>query len=291
MKGVEIEMEFDQVHMAKRLNLMKRKKWWRESRGLRGGGALLALIDGEEEEYVTVIFLLVSKREIGPWDHDERDSSSKIQRVCDLASDAKRAMITLRLASPTYEVDLSKLIYLASNNRRSFSSSRPLILVEFPAVLYNSFEGVLRCLQSLHKNPAYIPFTTWLAPRVHDNTFTQDPAITNTDGNITVPPPVYLLNDTILDLSCIPTSTHNNNNTARPLTMSLSQDPHLLSTQLSEVTTLDTGQAVAMISALRHEVALIQGPPGTGKSYVGIQIARCLLKNRDLLDLGPILCV
>jgi phosphate starvation-inducible protein PhoH len=73
--------------------------------------------------------------------------------------------------------------------------------------------------------------------------------------------------------------------------MSISHDPHMLSTRLSEVTTLDTGQATAIISALRHEIALIQGPPGTRKSYVGIQIARVLLNNRDLLGLGPILCV
>jgi hypothetical protein len=292
IKGVEIEIEFDQVRGARNSNLMRRKQWWRESRGLREGGAILALIDGEEEEDTAVIFLLVSRREICTLDHDEQHSPSGIRHVRDLASSAKRAMITLRLASPTCKVDLSNLFCLASNHRRSFSSSRPLILVEFPAVLYNSFEGVLRCLQSLHKDPTYIPFTTLLAPSVHHNTFTHDPATTYTDGNIIVPPPAYLLNNATLDLSCIPTSADNNSNsTTTPLTISLSHDPHMLSAQLSEVTTLDTGQAVAMISALRHKVALIQGPPGTGKSYVGIQIARCLLKNKDLLGLGPILCV
>jgi hypothetical protein len=290
IKGVEIEIEFDQVRGARNSNLTRRKQWWRESRALREGGAILALIDGEKDS--TVIFLLVSKREICALDQSEPHSPSEIRPVRDLASNAKRAMIRLRLASPTWEADLSNLIYLAGKNRHSFSPSGPLMLVEFPAVLYNSFEGVLRCLQSLHKNPAYIPFTTWLAPHVHDNTFTQDPTTAYANGKIIVPPPAYLPTNVTLNLSCIPKSINNNSNsTTTPLTISLSHDPHMLSTQLSEATTLDTGQAIAMISALKHEVALIQGPPGTGKSYVGIQIARCLLDNRDLLGLGPILCV
>ncbi|KAI5308221.1 hypothetical protein KEM55_006259, partial [Ascosphaera atra] len=60
---------------------------------------------------------------------------------------------------------------------------------------------------------------------------------------------------------------------------------------IAENTTMDIGQANAFVSALTREVALIQGPPGTGKSYVGIQLARCLLHNFDTLGLGAILCV
>jgi hypothetical protein len=229
--------------------------------------------------------LQVSKREIYASDQDQESE------IRDLAGDAKRAMITLRLASPNSKADLSNLTYLAGDTRRSFSSSRPLMLVEFPAMLYNSFEGILRCLQSLHINPANIPLTTWLAPRTHDTVSTQEPTAYRSDRGTFVPPPAYLQNAT-LNLSCIPTTTDNDNNgVTTPLTMSLSQDPQMLSTRLSEITTLDTGQATAMISALRHEIALIQGPPGTGKSYVGIQIARVLLENRDVLGLGPILCV
>ncbi|KAJ5052617.1 hypothetical protein J3E74DRAFT_443226, partial [Bipolaris maydis] len=284
IKGVEIEVQFEQARRARHPNLMRRKQWWYESRGLREGGAILAVIDGEPDD-ITVIFLQVSKREICTSDHDDESG------IHDLASDAKRAMITLRLAGPNCKADLSSLVYLASDTRRSFPSPRPLMLVEFPAVLYNSFEGILRCLQSLHTNPTNIPFTTWLAPRAHDKVSIRESATDYSHRGAFVPPPAYL-GSAILDLSCISTATGNDSNSATtPLTMSISHDPHMLSTRLSEVTTLDTGQATAMISALRHEIALIQGPPGTGKSYVGIQIARVLLNNRDLLGLGPILCV
>lgn len=292
IKGVQIDVEFDQVRRARNSDLARRQKWWRESRTLREGGTILALIDGEEVRDKTVIFLLVSKRDICALGQDEHHSSSGTRNVRDLAGNAERAMITLRLGSPTSEVDLSYLISLASNDRLSLSSPRPLILVEFPAILYNSFEGVLRCLQSLHKDPSSIPFTTWLAPRVHDNTPPQDPTTSYTDGEIIVHPPAYLLNNVTIDLSGIPRPIDDiGNGSVTPLTFSLSDDPHNLSTRLADSTTLDSGQAVAMVSALRHEVALIQGPPGTGKSYVGIQIARCLLNSGELLGLGPILCV
>ncbi|KAH8594174.1 hypothetical protein B0O99DRAFT_652786 [Bisporella sp. PMI_857] len=296
IKGVEIELEFDQVHRARNLNLQKRKQWWRGSRGLREGGTILALIDGEKEEDVAVNFLLVSKREICAFDQNEHHSPSGIRHVRDLASNAKRAMITLRLASPTCKVELSNLVYLASKNRRLPSSSRPLILVEFPAVLYNSFEGVLQCLQSLHKDPSYIPFTTWLAPREYGSTLPRSPTIAYSDGEIIVPPPAYLLNSVAIDLSCIPTTTTHNNNTQQQHTTTTHNNNNSSSSSTSSTNSLtfslsDDPHAVAMVSALRHEIALIQGPPGTGKSYVGIQIARCLLKNTDLLGLGQILCV
>lgn len=120
-------------------------------------------------------------------------------------------MITLRPANPTCKVELSNLIYLASDKMSFSSKSERLILVEFPAVLYNSFEGVLRCLQSLHKDPAYIPFTTWLAPLTSDNKSTGDLEKAYSDRKVVVPPPAYFLSNVTIDLSCIPPSTNNKN--------------------------------------------------------------------------------
>jgi hypothetical protein len=47
-------------------------------------------------------------------------------------------------------------------------------------------------------------------------------------------------------------------------------------------TTLDKGQLVNFIDALRNPVHLTQGPPGTGKSYLGVVLVRALLRIRDL---------
>ena len=43
---------------------------------------------------------------------------------------------------------------------------------------------------------------------------------------------------------------------------------------------MDTSQRKAFISALTDEFVIIQGPPGTGKTYIGLQIAKTLLRNR-----------
>ncbi|VDI32032.1 Hypothetical predicted protein [Mytilus galloprovincialis] len=44
---------------------------------------------------------------------------------------------------------------------------------------------------------------------------------------------------------------------------------------------MDESQRSAYISALTKEFVLIQGPPGTGKTYIGLQIAKTLLHNKD----------
>ncbi|KAH8805391.1 hypothetical protein F5884DRAFT_799194 [Xylogone sp. PMI_703] len=287
-KGMEIDLEFDQPPRARHQNMAKRKKFWQVSRALREGKALLALINAEEED-PNIVFLQVSKRDIGSWDRNEQQQSSDTHHISDLISDAQRAMITLRLASSTDEESIYQLVELTRRRQdRPEPARHAILLIEFPAILYNTFEGILRCLQNLHKDPSRIPFATWLAPRTHDHSG-NDPVTTNTDGDIIVPLPPYLQKDVTIDISCIPRNENAGDNTA--LNFSSSQDAHELSERISRETTLDNGQAIAMASALTHEIALIQGPPGTGKSYVGIQIARCLLKNRDILQLGPILCV
>ncbi|XP_063413105.1 NFX1-type zinc finger-containing protein 1-like [Mytilus trossulus] len=44
---------------------------------------------------------------------------------------------------------------------------------------------------------------------------------------------------------------------------------------------MDESQRSAYISALTKEFVLIQGPPGTGKTYIGLQIAKTLVHNKD----------
>ena len=45
---------------------------------------------------------------------------------------------------------------------------------------------------------------------------------------------------------------------------------------------LTSFQLEAVRTALSKELAIIQGPPGTGKTYVGLKVAKVLLKNRDI---------
>ncbi|RDW81247.1 uncharacterized protein DSM5745_04804 [Aspergillus mulundensis] len=269
--GLHIEVEFDQPPRIRKANRETRRKYWLGSRGLREGGGLVALVDAEVESDMNVIIVQVLKRDV---DSVQCDQPAPVQ---DLINDGKRAMITLRFPSLPTKDDLFSLDYMQT---LTHERERPLLLVEFPVVQYNQFEGILRCLQALHKDPSHIPFTRWLTTGARSSHIATNTA--------TIPPPRYL-RGTTLDLSSIYESDRRRNDVA--LMLSAYEDPNKIQQRLCELSSLDTGQAEAMISALTHEVALIQGPPGTGKSYVGIQIAKCLLRNKERLALGPLLCV
>ncbi|KAH8703337.1 hypothetical protein BGW36DRAFT_443478 [Talaromyces proteolyticus] len=287
LKGMEIDMEFDQLYKLAKLSPAHREKWWRESDTLREGSSILALIDGECQDKISVVFCLVSRRVIECSDRHKKKGYPGPIPVRDLVSNATRASVVLRLADQGYEADVSNLVRLKSDKLLS----RSLLLVEFPALSYKSFEGILRRLQDIHQSHARVPFARWLEPgKKHTNLrrcFTKS----LTAGEIMVPPPAYIKDGMVLDFSCLPKSARKLGDIDALLKVSLPKDSRALSDQLSKFTTLNTAQADAMAAALRQEVVLIQGPPGTGKSYVGVQLAKCLLQNRDILQLGPILCV
>ncbi|GLA58227.1 hypothetical protein AtubIFM54640_007373 [Aspergillus tubingensis] len=285
-RGIEVDLEFDQLPRLKKVSPAKRKQWWVDSKALRKGSNLLALLDAEDVDDTSAIYFLVSKRETS-YIEKVKQGSAPADRVNDVVSDGNRAMVTLGLVGPPNSQDLERLVLFSRSN----PFPRPLILVEFPAIPYNSFEGILRCLQVLHQNPARMPFTAWLAPSTDNHEMCESLTEGSTDaGNISIQPPAYFRNNLLLDLSCL-RDQGDAEDASQILSMSLSHDPKILSADLSRVTALDEGQANALIWALRRKIALIQGPPGTGKSYVGLQLARCLLYNKDMLNLGPILCV
>ncbi|GKZ29484.1 hypothetical protein AbraIFM66950_005184, partial [Aspergillus brasiliensis] len=260
-KGIEVDLEFDQLPRLKYANPAKRKQWWLDSKALRRGSTLLALLDAEDVDDTSAIFFLVSKREIGYVDNDKK-GSVPADHISDVVSDGNRAMVTLGLVGQSNMIDLKKLVSFS----RIKPFPRPLILVEFPAIPYNSFEGILRCLQVLHQNPARMPFNAWLAPSTEHHELCEALTKSGTDtGSISIQPPVYFPKSLCLDLSCLPRRYHDND-ASQMLSMSLSQDPKVLSADISKVTELDEGQADAFIWALRRKIALIQGPPGTGKS-------------------------
>lgn len=291
IKGIEIDVEFDQIERLRSMSPSHRGQWWWDSGALKERGQIVALLDGEQEEKnVKLIFFMVTQREISQSYQNDQTKTPSPALVRDVNSNADRSSVTLRLANPGYQRDILNLVSLTRNASKPSNS---VLLLEFPAVLYHSFEGILRSLQAAHHNPTNIPFSNWLSSPDEARGILYNPTAPGKRGNgeVFVPPPRYLKEHMTLDLSCLSRPTTNNNCILSPLKMPLSQDLAAISQKLSNETTLDSGQATALVSALRKEVALIQGPPGTGKSYVGIQIARCLLKNRQLLHIGPVVCV
>jgi hypothetical protein len=188
----------------------------------------------------------------------------------DLAGSKREAMITLSVIDSTSKIDQAGLVKLAAP-----SAAGSAVLVEFPGLLFVSFQPVLKGLQALRKRPN-LPFTDWLAPSPETQYMVRD-------GFVEVPPPLYMSRKNVtLDLSCITEDGH---------CLSHSIDEPVTIEELEQHTTLDRGQCEGLISSLQRELALVQGPPGTGKSYVGDTIVQVLLANRHRLRIGPIICV
>ncbi|KAJ3133250.1 hypothetical protein HDU90_006407 [Geranomyces variabilis] len=265
--GLVVLMSFAQPHQLAQKTHAARKKFWKEDNGhsLQRGN-IVALVEGRTQ---STVFLLVSDRTVIERTREAEDDAK------DLASHPSRAFIELKLVNPTSTDDQIRLLSVVR------CVPGDAILVEFPGLLFASFEPVLKGLQTLHRS-ADVPFVDYIVPHTYE--FRAQDHLVASGGAIDVPPPLYLSRspDLILDLSCITVNKH-------PLAHSVNQPVTIA--QLRAHTTLDPGQCQAFIHALSSELALLQGPPGTGKSYIGVQIVKVLLANKRALDLGPVICV
>ncbi|KAI3082981.1 hypothetical protein CBS147353_2576 [Aspergillus niger] len=73
-KGIEVNLEFDQLPRLKNVSPAKRKQWWFDSKALKKGPTLLALLDAEDVDDTSAIYLLVSKRETSYVDKDKQSA-------------------------------------------------------------------------------------------------------------------------------------------------------------------------------------------------------------------------
>lgn len=268
--GIIFTASFDQPSKVQNLKDTARKEWWERARYL-AVGSLLCLVDSHKR----ATFLVVCERKVIAAEYKRNKGNEADAEVTgvpndDLASDPHRARITLRFAQDMAREDVES-VFLSSEATTS------QVLVEFPGLLFASFSPILKSLQQISKD-GIVPFTNWLAPSP-TLTYAPDPA---TQQNVDVPPPLYMTKPGAkLELNCITNGT--------PLTYSIGCD--LGARQLEETTTLDHGQCEALLTSFSKELALIQGPPGTGKSYLGVQLVKVLLANREVTDIGPIICV
>lgn len=266
--GVVLNIMFDQPSRVTALDDKGRREWWERSKYL-AVGSLLCLVDGLKRS----TFLVVCDRVVNYADKSKRfrhsiepEEEANVLRE-DLSSNPTRAMITLRFAGAISEHDIENVFMTIEGNTQ--------VLVEFPGLLFTSFDPVLKCLQQVSKT-GNVPFSKWLAPSpIYD--YYPDPS----SDCVHVPPPLYLTKPGIaLNLKSV---------TGDPLTYSITNNFRI--EDLERTTTLDHGQCEALIASLSRELSLIQGPPGTGKSYLGVQIVKILLDNREATKIGPILCV
>ncbi|KAL9528303.1 NFX1-type zinc finger-containing protein [Sphaerulina musiva] len=250
--GIQIAMRFARPEANNQQSKDAREEWWESSKRL-GPEALICLLSSEG----SATFFVVAPQ--GP-------KPTKLQKEFDLASDFEHAYIVAR---PVKQSDTHSVLSEALGN----TAFAQLSIVEFPGVLLPSFEPTLQAMQRISKS-LDMPFSYILAP-------TSTPQ--NPDREVEVQPPTYATKPGFkYDLSSI---TSDN----QALYFALDDNIVVTAAQLAQKSTLDPGQALAVISALARSLAAIQGPPGTGKSYCGTQLIRILLANKEKTCIGPIL--
>ncbi|RIA86082.1 hypothetical protein C1645_780424 [Glomus cerebriforme] len=152
-------------------------------------------------------------------------------------------------------------------------------MVESTGVYFESYNHILKTLQAT--NPSDVPFRQYLISslersrqitRVATPLYTRAPRF-HFDLSILLKNPYDSLFLNVQDDT-------SRENAIKKLT-------------IPDVSTLDETQARALVDALSREIALIEGPPGTGKTYVGVELMKVLLseKNRKATSIGPILTI
>src|SRR5690606_7878168 len=128
-------------------------------------GSLLVFMQNTSNR---IIFATVMSRQLhASQKGGHEDGSAYPQRqTVDLASDPQRASIVLALANPGNPTDQSQLFHAFIEDRTVLA-----VLVDFPGILFVSFEPVLHCLQDLYKQND-IPFKKWIVPQTQCNTST-----------------------------------------------------------------------------------------------------------------------
>ncbi|KAI7421478.1 hypothetical protein KC336_g8730 [Hortaea werneckii] len=150
-----------------------------------------------------------------------------------------------------------------------------LSLVEFPGVLLPAFQPTLRAMQRLSET-LEVPLADVLAPVS---------TTVNLTRHVEIQPPSYATRPGFeFDLSAVTTDSES-------LRFIPGRDIESVAVELAQHSSLDHGQAEAVVSSLSRSLASIQGPPGTGKSYTGVQLIKILLAHKKACNLGPIICV
>ncbi|KAI0836843.1 P-loop containing nucleoside triphosphate hydrolase protein [Hypoxylon sp. FL0890] len=260
--GIEFHLKLKQPFAASRLSREARQDWWNMSKRLEKGALVCLLLKGK------AIFCVVSESTARP--NPLRQSSQGVNEAddvtekCNLFSNKDFAYVKLSLAEPS-DTDLRTMLRLVRPREKGKES-----LVEFPGLILPAFKPTLSALQQLSRS-LDLPFIDFLAP--------------TSDGptQVTIPPPLYAMKPGFMfNLKCLISDDSDLFFSPRD-----TPDPEELCTRSS----LDKGQATALLHALQRSLALIQGPPGTGKSYTGEAIIKVLLANKETAQIGPILCV
>lgn len=266
LKGLEFAVSFDQPFNFSTKSEHQREQIWQYSKRL-GQDALVCLIDNAN----TATFLIVSAPPMAP-----NDAGVKVQYSHSLHTkhtrhlDPLRASAILRFVEHNKDTPKQVISFFDRHNSRAH-----MVLVEFLGVLVPAFQPTLTALQKM-SGTLDLPFSDLILQ-----------TSTGSDKTSTIAPPEYATEPGFtFDLKSIAKS--------EKIQLQVEADGNLKDFDMDafkQSTSLDSGQADALISSLSRSFAVTQGPPGTGKSYTGIALVKVLLDNKSQAQLGPLLLI
>ena len=217
------------------------------------------------------------------WEHSKRFKYGSLYCLIDSNSTSTMYFVTITDRNPKeLKNGILKVKFFDDNDAESITiQQQQFFMIESPAY-FESYRHVLEGLQNFNKDN--LPFQRYLVK-----------------CNSDVRPPVYLKKsinpilslDEDANLEVTDRITENvdgnkSNNCCYDLTKVLCKTAKSVSVlnpsawpSPSEVD-LNNSQYNALKAALTQEFVVIQGPPGTGKTFVGLRIAKALLRNKSI---------
>ena len=265
-KGLEFAVSFDQPYNFREKSERQRAQMWQDSKRL-GPDSLVCLIDSAGAATFMIVSLPFTHQKAGKKSYS---TSHHLHDTYTRHQDRNRAHAVVRFVEYNRDTAKQVMSFFESTYRGGHME-----LVEFPGVLVPAFLPTLIALQKMSKT-LDLPFADLILQ-----------TSTGIDKEATVAPPEYATAaDFRFDLKAVSTQEE----TYLHVKADGSHDDFDMK-EFKASTSLDSGQADALIASLSRGLAITQGPPGTGKSYTGIALTKVLLDNKSQAQLGPLLLV
>ncbi|CAB3987453.1 NFX1-type zinc finger-containing 1-like [Paramuricea clavata] len=214
------------------------------------------------------------------WEHSKRFKYGSLYCLIDSNTTSTMYFVTITDRDPKeLKNGILKVKFFDDNVAESITAQQQFFMIESPAY-FESYRHVLEGLQNFNKDN--LPFQRYL---VQCNSYVRPPVYLKKSTN-----PILSL-DEDANLEVTDRTTENvggNNHGCYDLTEALCKTAESVSVlnpsawpSPSKVD-LNNSQYNALKAALTQEFVVIQGPPGTGKTFVGLRIAKALLKNKSI---------
>ncbi|KAL8701662.1 MAG: hypothetical protein Q9224_000396, partial [Gallowayella concinna] len=230
----------------------------RQTRMLSSGhlesGMLIALIGLDTENTLSTTFL-------------RTEMCQSTLSMKPITGNHLRASVVASFVEPSDTSTMRQTLY----GLKGLLNKEKFVIVEFHKVLVAGFYWILKHLQFLSSSNTEISFSNLVAPSQASHSQQNAPPAYSNSGSS----PFDL--DVLREID--------RSDTRSPLRLGPDfvalgpAEQEAIIEEVCSTTTLDHGQATALCENLSRGLAFTQGPPGTGKTFLGVSLAKVVLKH------------